>query len=94
MERDGFTIRIFVERRRQLQELMAKIGTPILRLSEGFPDGPALLRACQEHGLEGIVSKRLDLAYKAGASKGWVKVKTEDWRASNRWRGTVMGRRR
>jgi bifunctional non-homologous end joining protein LigD len=37
--------------------------------------GPDLFRKACEFGLEGIVSKRGDLPYRAGRSKDWIKVK-------------------
>jgi hypothetical protein len=46
----------------------------------GFDDGAKLLKAAEQHGLEGIVSKRQASAYRSGPSRDWVKVKTEAWR--------------
>jgi ATP-dependent DNA ligase len=37
--------------------------------------GPDLFRKACEFGLEGLVSKRADRRYRAGGSKGWIKVK-------------------
>jgi bifunctional non-homologous end joining protein LigD len=56
--------------------------------SEVFDDGEALLRVAEKHGLEGVVSKRRDAAYRSGACRGWRKVKTNAWREANRerWR--------
>ena len=45
--------------------------------SEPFDDPAALLRAYEEHGLEGIVSKLADAPYRSGRSKAWVKTKYE-----------------
>ncbi|MFI6762738.1 non-homologous end-joining DNA ligase [Micromonospora sp. NPDC050417] len=43
-----------------------------------FPDGPATYEAAGEHGLEGVVAKRLDSVYRPGVrSPDWVKVKLE-----------------
>lgn len=43
-----------------------------------FPDGPATYEAAGEHGLEGIVAKRLDSVYRPGVrSPDWLKVKLE-----------------
>jgi bifunctional non-homologous end joining protein LigD len=36
--------------------------------------GPELFRKACEFGLEGLVSKRADRAYRAGRSKDWIKV--------------------
>ena len=39
-------------------------------------DGAALLEASREHGLEGVVAKRLDSVYEPGRrSRSWIKVK-------------------
>jgi len=37
--------------------------------------GPELFRKACEFGLEGLVSKHRDRAYRAGTSPNWVKVK-------------------
>lgn len=43
-----------------------------------FADGPATRAAAEEHGLEGVVAKRLDSVYRPGIrSPDWVKVKIE-----------------
>ena len=39
--------------------------------------GPDLFRAACNMGLEGLVSKRLDRAYRAGRSPDWIKSRTE-----------------
>ena len=47
-----------------------------MRYSAAFPDGPGLLAAAREQGLEGIVSKRRDSLYRPGQRTGdWVKSK-------------------
>ncbi|KXK60016.1 DNA ligase [Micromonospora rosaria] len=43
-----------------------------------FPDGPATFHAAGEHGLEGVLAKRVDSPYRPGLrSPDWVKVKLE-----------------
>lgn len=43
-----------------------------------FDDGPATVAASREHGLEGVVAKRLAAPYRPGLrSPDWVKVKLE-----------------
>ncbi|WP_326561324.1 non-homologous end-joining DNA ligase [Micromonospora sp. NBC_01796] len=43
-----------------------------------FPDGPATYEAAGEHGLEGVVAKRLESVYRPGIrSPDWLKVKLE-----------------
>ena len=50
-------------------------GSPIM-LSEVYEgSGADLFRVACEHELEGIVSKRLDRAYRGGRSKAWLKTK-------------------
>jgi bifunctional non-homologous end joining protein LigD len=53
-----------------------------VRLSPVYDDGPALLAATAEQGLEGVVAKRRDAVYRPGRrSPSWVKVphrRTED----------------
>lgn len=54
------------------------LGGPRWAVPPVFPDGRATYQAAGEHGLEGVVSKRLDAVYRAGArSPDWVKVKLE-----------------
>ena len=46
--------------------------------SEGFDDGEALLAAARERGLEGLVAKRLDSAYRPGRrTREWLKLKVD-----------------
>jgi len=55
---------------------------------DGFDDGTELLGAAERMGLEGVVSKRRDSAYRSGPRCGWIKTKTKAWREANkdRWR--------
>ena len=63
------------ERRRLLAELVDERTGPV-RLSEAFPDGPALLDVAREQGLEGTVAKRARSLYHPGTrSSEWAKVK-------------------
>jgi bifunctional non-homologous end joining protein LigD len=73
-------------RQRRLQVLVRRFDCPVLLHSEAFDDGEALLRVAEEHGLEGVVSKRRDAPYSSGACRGWRKVKTMAWREANRER--------
>lgn len=45
-------------------------------------------------GLEGVVTKRTGASYRSGPRSGWVKTKTEAWRAANaeRFRLFLRGR--
>ena len=43
------------------------------------------MTAAEQHGLEGIVSKRRDAPYHSGPSRDWVKIKTtanDAWNAA------------
>jgi bifunctional non-homologous end joining protein LigD len=76
-----------VQRRARLQALLRRAKCDLLRFSESFPDANALLTECSRRGLEGIVAKRMDSNYRSGTRSGWIKVKTSEWNAANRWRG-------
>lgn len=46
-----------------------------------FSDGPATLQAATDHGLEGVVAKRLASTYRPGLrTQDWLKVKLEESR--------------
>jgi bifunctional non-homologous end joining protein LigD len=65
-----------VERRKRLEALLDRRNR-IVRLSETFDDGQALLAAATEQQLEGIMAKRLDSKYAVGRrTRDWLKVKT------------------
>jgi bifunctional non-homologous end joining protein LigD len=62
-------------RKRLLEQLLAE-GPATLRYSEHFAaDGPAFLESIRALGLEGMVSKRADLPYRAGRGAAWQKIK-------------------
>ncbi len=63
------------ERRKRLVKLLDK-RNKIVRFSESFDDGEALLTAADEQGLEGIMAKRLASRYLPGKrSRDWLKIK-------------------
>jgi bifunctional non-homologous end joining protein LigD len=66
------------ERKQQLRELLdGRVKN--VAYSESFDDGDALFEAAKERGLEGVVAKRLDSAYREGRrTRDWLKVKTEN----------------
>ena len=65
-----------LERRAKLRKLLKVDETSPLQFSEEFTgDSAAFFRACAEHGLEGIVSKRVTSRYRSGRSKAWLKCK-------------------
>ena len=55
-------------------------------------DGQKLLEAAEQHGLEGVVSKRRDAPYQSGECRDWRKVKTQTWREANRERWRLFER--
>nr|MDT0660153.1 non-homologous end-joining DNA ligase [Micromonospora sp. DSM 115978] len=66
----------YQRRRAVLEEL--GVGGARWAVPPVFPDGPATYQAAGEHGLEGVVAKRLDSTYRPGSrSPDWVKVKLE-----------------
>ena len=83
-----------VERKALLANLVLTVGDKHLQFSGDFPDPLALLRTCQRMGLEGIVSKRKDSAYRSGPTRDWLKVKTATWRTENRGRWELFEKKR
>jgi bifunctional non-homologous end joining protein LigD len=77
-----------LERRQFLERLLSRAKVPCLHLVDAFADGQKLLEAAEQHGLEGVVSKRRDAPYCSGKCGDWVKVKTAAWRKASRerWR--------
>jgi bifunctional non-homologous end joining protein LigD len=62
------------ERRATLQRLDLP-AVPALSLSPAYTDGPALLEATRQRGMEGVVAKRRDGVYRPGwRSPGWTEV--------------------
>jgi bifunctional non-homologous end joining protein LigD len=64
-------------RKASLRELLdARVATVVF--SESFDDGPALLAAARQRGLEGVVAKRLDSPYRPGRrTREWLKLKLD-----------------
>jgi bifunctional non-homologous end joining protein LigD len=75
LELDGRDVRKEpLERRRALLRPLL-IGSDITFSDHFEGDGAALFDEACKLGLEGIVSKRRDLPYQSGKSKGWLKIK-------------------
>ncbi|CAA2141395.1 hypothetical protein [Hyphomicrobium sp. ghe19] len=74
------------ERKAALQLIVKSTNTTRFQFSDGFDDPIALLEACSRLNFEGIVSKRRGSLYKSGPTKEWLKLKTAEWRATNRRR--------
>jgi len=66
--------RPYAERRATLERWAAE--RPDWTISPVFDDGPATVAAAREHGLEGVVAKRLGAPYRAGdRSADWRKLR-------------------
>jgi bifunctional non-homologous end joining protein LigD len=61
-------------RKEKLAELLAQTNSDVLLYSDLFTDPKRLLAACEQDGLEGIVSKHADSPYRSGRGD-WIKVK-------------------
>ncbi|MEN2745799.1 ATP-dependent DNA ligase [Sinomonas halotolerans] len=94
--------RLSLRERRAALDLLAEGGLPLnVQLSPVF-DGEIdhVLEASAEHGLEGVVAKRLDSRYEPGRRSGaWLKIKHElaqevvvcGWREGNGARAATFG---
>ena len=87
----------YAQRRLLLEELELEGGRWLV--PPAFDDGPATVAASREHGLEGVVAKRLAAPYRPGLrSPDWIKVKLEDtgdfviggWRPGARAVGALL----
>lgn len=68
--------RPLLERKAALAALLGRARSRLIRPSDHWDaDGEAVLREACRLGLEGIVSKRADAAYRPGRNADWVKVK-------------------
>ncbi|WP_137178873.1 DNA ligase D [Roseomonas sp. AR75] len=63
------------ERKQRLQALLRKPPAGVAFVEHFEAPGDAVLMSACRLGLEGIVSKRRDAAYRAGRGEGWVKTK-------------------
>jgi bifunctional non-homologous end joining protein LigD len=90
------------ERKVRLEMILTKAG-PGIRFNEHMDgDGETVFRHACKLGLEGIVSKRKDSAYRSGRSPDWLKMKNadapavkreeqEEW-GRDKWRSKAPGR--
>ena len=63
------------ERKARLEKVLKDAKAPI-RLSPYFEgNGPDVLEAFREKGLEGVVSKKADSTYRSGRTQAWLKTK-------------------
>jgi bifunctional non-homologous end joining protein LigD len=79
LELDGedYRDKPLLERKRRLFKLLRRAygGLEYVEHLEG--DGPMIFEHACKLGLEGIVCKRIDLRYRPGPSKSWIKVKNK-----------------
>jgi len=79
-------------RKTTLASIVAK-GSPGIRFNEHIEgDGPTIFAHASKLGLEGIVSKRKDSAYRSGRSPDWLKMKNSDAPAVKREEEEDWGR--
>src|SRR5262249_53842521 len=75
--RTDFRDRPLVDRRRELERLFGRTGSPILRISDvAHGDGRALYEQALAQGWEGLIAKYADSRYKSGKrTPAWRKLK-------------------
>jgi bifunctional non-homologous end joining protein LigD len=78
--------------RKQSLKKIVDTGPGCLQLVEDFPNGKELLKAGEELGLEGIVSKLRDKPYRSGTRGDWLKIKSPAWLEANRNRWEIFAR--
>jgi bifunctional non-homologous end joining protein LigD len=91
---DGVRVMPLPLRRALLAELVGITSHERLQCSGEFEDPAALLIAGEKTGLEGVVSKRRDSAYRPGRTNDWLKVKTLTWRDAHRDRFELLLKKR
>jgi ATP-dependent DNA ligase len=82
---EDYRAKPLLDRKRRLAKLLSnKTGIRFVEHLDG--DGPTIFEHACKVGLEGIVSKRIDLPYESGPSKAWQKVKNKEHPAMKRVR--------
>lgn len=64
-----------IERKERLEALLGDVDPPLHVADHVIGAGEKLYRAMCEAGQEGIISKRVDAAYRSARTRNWVKVK-------------------
>ncbi len=79
LELDGedYRNKPLLERKKRLAKLLKKDRDGIEFVEHLQGDGAIIFEHACKLGLEGIVSKRIDLKYQPGPSKSWLKVKNK-----------------
>ena len=83
---EDYRAKPLLDRKQRLTKLLSKDKTGIRYVEHLAGDGPTIFEHSCKLGLEGIVSKRVDLPYESGPSKAWQKVKNKDHPAMKRVR--------
>jgi bifunctional non-homologous end joining protein LigD len=83
---EDFRPKPLVERKQRLAKLLSKDRTGIRYVEHLNRGGPMVFEHACRLGLEGIVSKRIDLPYEVGPSKTWQKTKNKEHPAMQRVR--------
>jgi ATP-dependent DNA ligase len=78
--------RPLLDRKKQLFKVLSKDRTGLRFVEHLSGDGQVIFDHVCKLGLEGIVSKRIDLPYQSGLSKSWQKVKNKEHPAMKRVR--------
>jgi bifunctional non-homologous end joining protein LigD len=72
---DGYDLhRVALEDRKRILSQIV-IADDLVRYSEDFPQGVALMDAARQQGLEGILAKRRDSHYEERRARDWLKIK-------------------
>ena len=64
----------------RLADLMTAVDTDHSQFSGTYSYPIELLAKCERIGLEGIVSKRRDSAYRSGPTRDWIKTNSAEWK--------------
>jgi len=72
---EDYRMKPLAERKRRLARLLARPRDGIEYVEHLEGDGRRIFEHACKLGLEGIVSKRIDLSYRPGPSKSWLKIK-------------------
>ncbi|MGC2686594.1 MAG: DNA ligase [Pseudolabrys sp.] len=80
---DDIRRRPLIERKAALQWVLRRSRGGIQYVEHAEGHGDKLFAAVCDLGLEGIVSKKIDAAYRSGPSKTWIKVKKSEGASCN-----------
>ena len=76
-----------IARKKRLSRLIIDSGVDCIEFAESFNDPVRLLASCDQRGLGGTISKRLDAPYRSGRRSDWVRVRCTSWREESRISG-------